>query len=486
VYLAQTVGTEISSRVAIKVLHAERAAVPGFVKRLRDEARMLSLIRHRAIVRVDDLVQIGGSWSIIMEYVDGCDLSALLRQGPLPPRAAVEIAAQVAGALHAAYTQAGPTGAPLHLVHRDVKPSNIRLTAQGDVKLLDFGVARAEFEEREAMTASTGFGTITYMSPERFAGRDSHSSDVYALGVTLFEMLTGRAPGPSAMEPDRQPPGVKLVKEWASIAAINEDLHALVASMLASEAEPRPSARSCARQLDDLRGALLGEALEDWSEAAVARFQETIVRQVPDAESGSLLVATTMAVPAPVTEAPTSRWPMVLAVLGLLAVVTGGAVLLGAGGLGWWWMTRPPPAAPVTVTAPAPTPPLPSTPPAATPPVEAPSVETPPLGTPDATTTQAATTPTTTTKAQDATATRARARETAKGRLTVSGDAKSVRVSGPTGSFSPGELPAGSYTAEVTFEAGDPIKVPLKVEAGKTTTLACKSRFKLCTPTIAD
>ena len=91
VYLADTVNAGLPRKVAVKVLNADRSVSPELVSRLRDEARMLSLIHHRAIVRVDDLVQLNGQWSVIMEYVAGVDLAALIKQGPVPPKAAIAI-----------------------------------------------------------------------------------------------------------------------------------------------------------------------------------------------------------------------------------------------------------------------------------------------------------------------------------------------------------------------------------------------------------
>ncbi len=102
VYEAQRVGEGLSRRVAMKLLHAAHAGKVGIEQRLRDEARMLSLIHHRAIVRVDDLIQVEGAWCVVMEFVDGLDVAGLLEQGPMPPRAALQVAEEIANALHAA------------------------------------------------------------------------------------------------------------------------------------------------------------------------------------------------------------------------------------------------------------------------------------------------------------------------------------------------------------------------------------------------
>ncbi|NCG21399.1 MAG: protein kinase, partial [Rhodobacterales bacterium] len=137
--------------------------------RFRDEARILGLIRHRAVVGVDSLAELESGWAVVMEYVDGVDITSVVRYGLPPARVVVSIIEEVASALHAAWTTVSDvTGKPLRLVHRDIKPANVRLTAQGEVKVLDFGVARAEFESREANTQAMRFGSLRYMAPESF------------------------------------------------------------------------------------------------------------------------------------------------------------------------------------------------------------------------------------------------------------------------------------------------------------------------------
>jgi serine/threonine-protein kinase len=359
VYRAEVVGAGLQRDVAIKVLHRERAASPAIVRRLRDEARMLAMIRHRAIVRVDDLVELGGDWSIVMEYVEGCDVATLLAAGPLPGRVALAIAEEAANALHSAWQQPGPDGARLRLVHRDIKPSNLRLTAQGELKLLDFGVARADFAAREAGTTQTGFGTLAYMAAERFEGRDSHAGDIYALGVSLFEMLTGVPPGQTAADKDRQPPGSRLTAEWAAIGGIAAELQVLLARMLAYEAEERPTGRDCAAALEHLRGQLGGERLEDWSARVVPRVmaEARSVREGAGAgpRTGSIVSAgspgaapaagPTATPPRPITRAvPWLAGGAITLVLAVAAIVAGGAA---------WWAFGPGAAAPTSGAGPA-------------------------------------------------------------------------------------------------------------------------------------
>ena len=196
VYLARaTTSSGLAQQVAIKMLREGLNVQSEAVKRLRDEAKMQVLVRHPAIVRVHDLTRIGGRVAMVTEYVDGCDLKECMKsQPPLSEKAVAEICATIADALDTAYNSEGPDGEPLRLLHRDIKPSNIRIGKKGSVKLLDFGVARAQMAGREAETQTDQvFGSFPYMPPERFAGDNKHAnSDVYSLGTVVFALLTGR------------------------------------------------------------------------------------------------------------------------------------------------------------------------------------------------------------------------------------------------------------------------------------------------------
>ncbi len=498
VYLAETVGTGLERRVAIKVLKPERAATPGLVGRLRDEARMLALIRHRAIVRVDDLVELDGNWSIIMEYVEGCDVTELLRDGPVPPRAALAVAEEVASALHAAYHQPGPDGSPLRLIHRDIKPSNLRVTAQGDVKILDFGVARAEFADREEATTEASFGTIPYMAPERFQGEDTHAGDVYALGVTLFEMLTGLKPGRTAMDDERAPPGGRLAAHWDWLSNVTPQLHDLVAAMLAREPQHRPNARECVRILEQVRAALSGEALDEWSERVVPECLRKQEQRRPVLDRTNTILFERPESRAP----PAKRSAMPAWLAGGAAVALG--MLLASGIIGvtiWWASTRGSEVAVVTgapvvgarplarpgVTASAPTAKAGSQ----TKPGAKPSAGTTPAAVPVAavpgavvpTAAAAGTTAPLAAKPGAATEAPRPTKPTAatQGRLALAGDAQSVELTGSSGLWDDGELPPGTYVAKVTFVDGAVVTVrDVVVEAGITTTLRCSASFGNC------
>ena len=185
VYLARD---ELLHRsVAVKVLFPELAQDSSFVERFRREARAAAGLNHPNIVSVYDFGQDVGSYFIVMEYVDGVTLRDIIRSdGPVPAARAVEIGADIAAALEAAHRHG--------VIHRDVKPGNV-LIAAGTVKVADFGIARAG-DPRESLTRTGAvMGTATYLSPEQAQGKPiDHRSDIYSLGVVLYEMLTGRPP----------------------------------------------------------------------------------------------------------------------------------------------------------------------------------------------------------------------------------------------------------------------------------------------------
>ncbi|HEX5974462.1 MAG TPA: Stk1 family PASTA domain-containing Ser/Thr kinase, partial [Rubrobacteraceae bacterium] len=186
VYLAHD---EVLGRdVALKLLQARYAENEELVERFRREARSAASLSHPHIVPVFDWGETGdGTYYIAMEYLPGGTLKeCITSRGTLPPRTVVEVALQIADALEAAHERG--------VIHRDIKPRNILITDSGHIKVTDFGIARAA----EATTVSDLgdiLGSVKYMSPEQAAGeRVGAASDLYSLGVVLYEMLTGRVP----------------------------------------------------------------------------------------------------------------------------------------------------------------------------------------------------------------------------------------------------------------------------------------------------
>jgi eukaryotic-like serine/threonine-protein kinase len=176
--------------VAVKVLFPEFATDPAFVERFRREATAAANLNHPNIVGVYDWGEADGTYFIVMEYVDGRTLSDILRtEGPLHPDRVADVGADVAAALGFAHRNG--------VVHRDVKPGNVLVTATGQVKVADFGIARAitANADENLTQAGTVMGTATYFSPEQARGDTvDPRSDIYSLGCVLYELLVGRPP----------------------------------------------------------------------------------------------------------------------------------------------------------------------------------------------------------------------------------------------------------------------------------------------------
>jgi eukaryotic-like serine/threonine-protein kinase len=183
VYSAQD--RSVGRIVAIKVMNA-----PGdtdLVRRFHAEAMTVAKLAHKNIVTVHDYGEQDGAPYLVMEYLEGINLQDLIKQGTLSLLEKVEIMTEVAEGLHCAHKQG--------ITHRDVKPANIMRLADGSVKIMDFGIARIASESANRLT-QTGFivGTWAYMAPEQFNGTSDAQSDIFAYGVTFYELLTGRNP----------------------------------------------------------------------------------------------------------------------------------------------------------------------------------------------------------------------------------------------------------------------------------------------------
>ncbi len=183
--------------VAIKVLHASLATDATLRTMLVDEARMAVQVRHPNVVQIEDLGEHRGQPFIVMEYVHGVSLAQLLEalanaSRRMSPTFAAHVALHVAAGLHAAHEARTPDGRPLELVHRDVSPQNVLLSRDGHVKVIDFGIAKAR--DRAAVSfLGVVKGKYGYMAPEQARGAAiDRRTDVFALGVVLWEMLTGR------------------------------------------------------------------------------------------------------------------------------------------------------------------------------------------------------------------------------------------------------------------------------------------------------
>lgn len=279
-------------KVALKILKGAYATNEKILNRTRDEARLLSAINHPNIVRVERLMEINGRPVVVMEHVQGVSLDQLLLRfkDGLPGAIALEVVRQTALALQVAYAEAlGDDGRPLRVVHRDIKPSNIMLSIHGEVKVLDFGIARGEFEGREARTESVVMGSRPYMAPERLDGvSDSAAVDVYSSGMTLFELLTGR-PMSLSINPVSHDQAMNRQLQYVHIQGMStsavEDLRDLVRRMCAYTRDYRPSSADCARDLEQLQYAMDRRyhiPLEEFARTTVLPIYESRQRIKPE------------------------------------------------------------------------------------------------------------------------------------------------------------------------------------------------------------
>ncbi len=268
-----------SKDVALKVLQpdGDRDAA-DIAQRLRDEARVLGLVSNRSIVDVDALVQLRGRWTVVMEYVPGANLLELIHAPSdpslrdvnriaLPPRVAVEILGEMTSALDVAFHTRGPDGHPLRLIHRDIKPSNVRLTRSGEVKILDFGFAKAEFSEREARTRHLSYGSLGYVPHEQLEGIESAKGDIYSAGVVFYELLSGEAFGQTPMTPARHDRrlGSRLTALRDRVPDLDPAVIDLLVHVLSFRPEERPAASEVATRCADLAPRLPRPDLRQWA-----------------------------------------------------------------------------------------------------------------------------------------------------------------------------------------------------------------------------
>jgi serine/threonine-protein kinase len=252
--------------VVIKRILPHLARDPSFVEMFLDEARIIAAIRHPNVVQVQDLASEGEDLFLVFEYLEGESASALIhrlraRARTLSPAVCAYIAAEACAGLHAAHELKRPDGTPQDLVHRDVSPANLFIAYDGSIKVIDFGIAKAA--DRDASTqAGQVKGKLAYMSPEQAGGRElDRRSDVYSLGVTLYELSTGtnpfrRASDVATLEAIRREP---LAPPSSIVPTYPRELEAVCTKALARDAQERYATAADMRR--DLLGVL--RALDD-------------------------------------------------------------------------------------------------------------------------------------------------------------------------------------------------------------------------------
>jgi serine/threonine protein kinase len=246
--------TVIGRVVAIKILKDEYLGDPGFRERFRAEARHAAMVNHDGIANVFDYGEEDGKAYLVMEMVPGEALSTILeRERVLPPDRVLSIVSQTALALHQAH-QAG-------LVHRDVKPGNLLITPDGDVKITDFGIAR--LADQVPLTA-TGqvMGTVQYLAPEQASGKPaSPATDIYSLGIVAYEALAGRRPFRGESQVSIAMAHIKEAPPELPVT-IPEEVRALVMSCLAKKPEGRPrTAEDLAKAAKAIQAGNIDEAM---------------------------------------------------------------------------------------------------------------------------------------------------------------------------------------------------------------------------------
>jgi serine/threonine-protein kinase len=303
---------ELPRDVAVKILHARRLESADAVERFEREARTLAGLAHPGIVTVIDRGEHDGRPFIVFEHVSGQDLRArITARGRLKPAEALAICAQVADALAYAHRQG--------VIHRDVKPHNVLLTEDGVAKLTDFGIARI-LEEPSLTATGRVWGTGEYIAPEQAAGQPlDERADVYALGVMLYQCVTGKTPysGASFVELAEQHLRAPVPSASAVQPDLPDRLDAILQRALAKDPDDRyPSCEAMGEDLEELLQREADDAGEDTAEIPVVVHALAIDEPTP-----------TFGRPVPIAEPqePRRTRPSAIGVVALLVLLAGGS-----------------------------------------------------------------------------------------------------------------------------------------------------------------
>ena len=328
VYLAQDLILE--RPVAVKVLRLDFHTNEAAMRRFQREAQSATQLVHPNIVSVYDVGEEDGTNYIVMEYVEGTDLKEYIRErGPLPPREAVRIMTQIVSAIELAHQN--------RIIHRDIKPQNILIDREGNVKITDFGIAIA-LSETSLTQTNTLLGSVHYLSPEQArGGMATIRSDIYALGIVLYELLVGEVPfeGESAVSIALKHFQEPLPRISQMLPTVPQSLENVV--LKATAKEPLDRYSSCYEMLEDLQTCLNPERLHEPMFKPTVFSQETKVLQpITTGPIPRKVPATSKEVPEiqfdeekkVVQEEPKKKkkkkWPWIL--LLLFIIISGGAI----------------------------------------------------------------------------------------------------------------------------------------------------------------
>src|SRR6184192_95819 len=274
VYLAED--QELGRRVAIKILDDRHAGDDQFVERFRREAKNAASLSHPNIVSIYDRGEAEGTYYIAMEYLDGRSLKELIvSRGPAPVNIAIDYARQILAAIRFAHRHG--------IVHRDIKPHNVLVDAEGRLKVTDFGIARAGASQMTE--AGSIIGTAQYLSPEQAKGAPvDQTSDLYSVGVVLYELLTGVVPftGDTPVEIAMKHLSATPEPPSAKRPDVPRELDMVVLRALAKDPEDRYA--TAAEMEADLarvaRGGAVSPATEEAATAIIARPPPTAVTEI--------------------------------------------------------------------------------------------------------------------------------------------------------------------------------------------------------------
>jgi serine/threonine protein kinase len=315
IYLARQSGLGAFERhVVLKTILRERATDQRFVTMFLDEAKLAATLNHQNVAQVYEVDQADGAYFMAMEYVHGENARAILettlRRGwTIPLELAVMIISGAAAGLHHAHERRGKNGQPLNIVHRDVSPANIMVGYDGSVKVLDFGIAKAE-ERATKTVGGTIKGKYGYMSPEQCKGKPiDRRSDIFALGICLYELTTLRRAfkGNDDFETMKRIVAGDCVLPSVVVPGYPRELEAIVLTAMANDPKARfQTAQEMIEALDafavraKLTGSntamgrfmvqVFGSRKEPWVEGAVATERTQITEGAPDPEQEKTLL----------------------------------------------------------------------------------------------------------------------------------------------------------------------------------------------------